>query len=253
MKAQYILYSVLALFLSTQLAGFDDLYIDRKLGHLSLSAIEKELISDYSFKMGSFRNWSKVKSLKLDGIITIKGKSYNCTLYKKSRNKIKLTIRDLNNSFTEITQILNGNESYSFTEHEDGTIRAIEPLFNLEEDKHLMPKLMDLIMHESDDISLIIKAQDEKKLLQLKYTIDGQKTYEFDIDKETKYLTQYRISDKHKDIRITLEGLLKSDQLSYPKKITLSMNGEKAELLFHKFSHNLGLPPKFFNIPENVL
>ncbi|MFL2848009.1 MAG: hypothetical protein ACJZ9B_03425 [Coraliomargaritaceae bacterium] len=159
----------------------------------------------------------------------------------------------MNNSFTKITQILNGNESYSFTEYEDGTIRAIEPLFNLEEDKHLMPKLMDLIMHESYDISLIIKAQDEKKLLQLKYTIDGQKTYEFDIDKETKYLTQYRISNKHKDIRITLEGLLKSDQLSYPKKITLSMNGEKAELLFHKFSHNLGLPPKFFNIPENVL
>lgn len=253
MHSTYIFFVLLNIILLKPTFAFYDTEIDRRLDNLFSDSNTKNLIIDHFDKMGTYRDWKQVNSIKLDGTIIYQNKIYTLTVYKKFPDKIKIFIQEFKQSYPKITQIKNGLEDFCFIELHDKKIEEITPIFDLKEDMYIMPKLMHLLSQENEHLLLLEDPNSSGDALEIKFLHSKTKNnYNFYINRNSKNISQYTIINNSNKTNVFLEGMISAGRLRYPKKIKVETKAMEAELLFKKLSVNVGLTSSFFAIPKSL-
>lgn len=254
MQFRYFFYLLFTLLSFDGLLGYYTNSIDRALDNLFSDEINKNILIDYFDQMGSYRDWKQVTSVKLDGNIIFEDTSYKLSIYKKFPDKIKVTIQELKQSYPKVTQIMNGSKVHCFIENAENNSQMIDPIFNLKEDLHIMPKLMHLLMIENNSLQVINKSNLNSETVEIELlNLINRNIYKFSIDKASKAVTQYSIKDYMNETNVFLEDTISNGRLKYPRKIKISTEAMKAELFLNKLSTNVGLTSSFFEASDKTL
>ena len=253
MHLSYILFFLLNFLLLKPTLAFYDTEIDRRLDNLFSDSKTKNLIIDYFDKMGAYRDWKQVTSIKLEGTIIYRNKPYSLKVYKKFPDKMKIVIQEFKQSYPKMTQIKNGLKDYCFIELPDKKIEEITPIFDLKEDMHIMPKLMHLLSQENEHLLLLEDPNSIHDTLEIKLLYSQTKNkYNFYINRNSKNISQYTIINNSNKINVLLEGTISDGRLRYPKKIKVETKAMEAELLYEKLNVNVGLTTSFFALPKGI-
>ena len=240
----------LIIFLSYFQSLESSVFIERKLNSLELKQEYQDLILDYINQVGSYRDWESVKSIKLDGILYNNENVYEVSLIKKYPNKVRLVARKSGKQFPQLIQIQNGNTSYYSIQYLDGTIKEIDPIFDLSEEMNLMPKLMHLLTNNIEKMS-VSKNQDAQNSVVYDFTINDGTAYSFTLNKNTKSITEYSIKKNGTDLEFELKGEIKSSRLKYPRQVIYGSANDSTKLIFKKFDINIGIPEYLFQNPKD--
>lgn len=253
MHLPFILIIILNLLLHKTTCALYHSEINRHLNDLFSDLETQNLIVDYFDKMGTYREWKQVTSIKLDGTIIYQNKTYALTVYKKFPDKIKIIIQEFKQSYPKITQIKNGTEDFCFIELSDKKIEEITPIFDLKEDMHIMPKLMHLLSQENEHLHLLEEPNSSCDTLGIKLLHSKTKNnYNFYIDRNSKNVSKYTIINNLNKLNVFLEDTISDGRLKYPKKIRVETSAMDAELFFKKLGVNIGLPSSFFTLPKSM-